>query len=152
VRAISEQSVSATVTTSYGIASTEIIELRTSDRMVRGRIDLVGGAFPQATGELVATEAFLESAGLHVGSDVEVTTSGKKYTITGAVELPADLSAKALYAEPGAVIAPWAALAEHDKKVPAPQPGETRWLVEGAGDAGIVWQDVLAANKAGALV
>ncbi|MFJ7628585.1 FtsX-like permease family protein [Streptomyces sp. NPDC097595] len=152
VRAISEQSVSATVTTSYGIASTEIIELRTSDRMARSRIDLAGGAFPRSTGELVATEAFLKSAGLHVGSDVTVTTSGRKYTITGAVELPADLDAKALYAEPGAVIAPWAALAKHDKKVPAPQPGETRWLVEGAGEAGIGWQDVLAANKAGALV
>ncbi|MGW2474878.1 FtsX-like permease family protein [Streptomyces sp. NPDC001665] len=152
VRAISEQSVSATVTTSYGIASTEIIELRTSDRMARSRIDLAGGAFPRSTGELVATEAFLKSAGLHVGSDVTVTTSGRKYTITGAVELPADLDAKALYAEPGAVIAPWAALAKHDKKVPEPQPGETRWLVEGAGEAGIGWKDVLAANKAGALV
>lgn len=42
VRAITEQSVSATVTTSYGIASTEITEFRTSDRMARGRIDLVG--------------------------------------------------------------------------------------------------------------
>ncbi|WP_405937694.1 ABC transporter permease [Streptomyces sp. NBC_00726] len=152
VRAITEQSVSATVTTSYGIASTEITEFRTSDRMARGRIDLVGGAFPRGTGELVATEAFLKSSGLHVGSDVTVTTSGKKYRITGAVELPADLDAKALYAEPGAVIAPWAALAGRDKKVPAPQPGETRWLVEGAGDAGIGWPDVLAANKAGALV
>nr|WP_202542671.1 FtsX-like permease family protein [Streptomyces sp. SID2563] len=152
VRAISEQSVSATVTTSYGIASTEITEIRTSDRMARGRIDLVGGAFPRSAGELVATEAFLESAGLRVGSDVTVTTSGKKYTITGAVELPADLDAKALYAEPGAVIAPWAALAGRDKKVPEPQPGDTRWLVERAGEAGIGWQDVLAANKAGALV
>ncbi|MFB8210760.1 FtsX-like permease family protein [Streptomyces sp. NPDC056010] len=152
VRAVSEQSVSATVTTSYGIASTEITEFRTSDRMARGRIDLVGGAFPRSAGELVATEAFLDSAGLHVGSDVTVTTSGKKYTITGAVELPADLEAKGLYAEPGAVIAPWAALAGRDKKVPAPQPSETRWLVEGAGEAGIGWQDVLAANKAGALV
>ncbi|WP_328901115.1 ABC transporter permease [Streptomyces sp. NBC_00441] len=152
VRAISEQSVSATVTTSYGIASTEIIELSASDRMARSRIDLAGGAFPRSTGELVATEAFLKSAGLHVGSDVKVTTSGKKYTITGAVELPADLDAKQLYAEPGAVIAPWAALAKRDKKVPAPQPGETRWLVEGAGEAGIGWKDVLAANKAGALV
>ncbi|WP_405898715.1 ABC transporter permease [Streptomyces sp. NBC_00727] len=151
-RVISEQSVSATVSTSYGIASTEVIELKTSDPMARGRIDLVGGAFPRGADELVATEAFLKSAGLQVGSDVTVTTSGKKYTITGAVELPADLETKQLYAEPGAVIAPWQALADRDKKVPAPHPGDTRWLVEGAGEAGIVWKDVLAANKAGALV
>ncbi|MEU2247560.1 FtsX-like permease family protein [Streptomyces sp. NPDC019224] len=151
-RAISEQSVSATVTTGYGIASTEIIELRTSDRMARGRIDLVEGSFPRGTGEMVATEPFLKSAGLRVGSGVTVTTSGKKYTITGAVELPADLEAKQLYADPGAVIAPWKAMADRDKKVPAPQPGQSQWLVEGAGQAGIGWKDVLAANKAGALV
>nr|WP_203593807.1 FtsX-like permease family protein [Streptomyces sp. SID9124] len=151
-RAISEQSVSTTVTTSYGIASTEVIELKTSDPMARGRIDLVEGAYPRGTGDMVATEAFLKSAGLHVGSGLTVTTSGKKYTITGAVELPADLEAKQLYAEPGAVIAPWQALADRDKKVPAPRPGPSQWLVEAAGQGGIGWKDVLAANEAGALV
>lgn len=151
-RAISEQSVSATVTTSYGIASTEITELKASDPMARGKIDLVDGAFPRGTGDMVATEAFLKSAGLHVGSGVTVTTSGRKYTITGAVELPADLEAKQLYADPGAVIAPWQALADHDKKVPAPRPDTAHWLVDAAGKDGIGWQDVLAANKAGALV
>ncbi|MFD5787989.1 FtsX-like permease family protein [Streptomyces sp. NPDC127037] len=151
-RAISEQSVSATVSTSYGIASTEIVEFKTSDRMARKRIDLVEGAFPRGTDELVATEPFLKSAGLHVGSGITVTTSGRKYTISGAVELPADLEAKQLYADPGAVIAPWQALAARDKKVPAPHPGPARWLVEAAGQGGIVWKDVLAANKAGAVV
>ncbi|MFJ2276377.1 FtsX-like permease family protein [Streptomyces sp. NPDC087866] len=151
-RAISEQSVSATVSTSYGIASTEIVEFKTSDRMARKRIDLVEGAFPRGTDELVATEPFLKSAGLHVGSAITVTTSGRKYTISGAVELPADLEAKQLYADPGAVIAPWQALAERDKKVPAPQPAPVRWLVEAAGPGGIVWKDVLEANKAGAVV
>ncbi|MFE6764195.1 FtsX-like permease family protein [Streptomyces sp. NPDC057689] len=151
-RAISEQSVSATVTTSYGIASTEITELKASDPMARGRIDLIDGAYPRGTGDMVATEAFLKSAGLHVGSDVTVTTSGRKYTITGSVELPADLEAKQLYADPGAVIAPWQALADHDKKVPAPRPDTAHWLVDAAGPDGIGWKDVLAANKAGALV
>ncbi|MCX4448135.1 FtsX-like permease family protein [Streptomyces sp. NBC_01789] len=151
-RAISEQSVSATVSTSYGIASTEIVEFKTSDRMARKRIDLVEGAFPRGTDELVATEPFLKSAGLHVGSGITVTTSGRKYTISGAVELPADLEAKQLYADPGAVIAPWQALAARDKKVPAPQPAPVRWLVEAAGPGGIVWKDVLEANKAGAVV
>ncbi|PZT72811.1 MULTISPECIES: FtsX-like permease family protein [unclassified Streptomyces] len=151
-RAISEQSVPGTVTTAYGIASVEIIELKTSDRMARGKIDLLKGAFPRGTGEMVATEPFLESAGLRVGSDVTVTPSGRKYTITGAVELPADLEAKLLYAEPGAVIAPWQKLAEGDKKVPEPHPGQPQWLVEMPGQAGVGWQDVLAANKAGAVV
>lgn len=151
-RAISEQSVPASVRTAYGLASTEIVELKTSDRMVRGRIELVEGAFPRGTGEMVATKPFLKSAGLHVGSDITVTVSGKKYTITGAIELPADLKAKQLYADPGAVIAPWKAMSDRDKKVPAPHPGPSQWLVEGAGEAGIVWNDVMAANKAGAVV
>ncbi|MEV5600056.1 FtsX-like permease family protein [Streptomyces sp. NPDC052299] len=151
-RALSEQPVPATVTTKYGIASVEVIEFRTSDRMARGRIDLLKGALPRSMGEMVATEPFLDSAGLHVGSEVTVTPSGKKYTITGAVELPADLKAKQLYADPGAVIAPWQAMADHDKKVPAPNAGSVQWLVEGPGRAGIGWEDVLAANKAGAVV
>ncbi|THA71951.1 FtsX-like permease family protein [Streptomyces sp. A0958] len=151
-RAISEQSVPASVTTAYGLASADIVELKTSDRMARGKIELVKGAFPRGSGEMVATEPFLKSTGLHVGSDVTVTASGKKYTITGAVELPADLKTKQLYADPGAVIAPWQAMADRDKKVPAPHPGTSQWLVEGAGQAGIVWNDVLTANKAGAVV
>ncbi|MFF5334535.1 FtsX-like permease family protein [Streptomyces sp. NPDC013181] len=151
-RAISEQSVPGTVTTAYGIASVEIIELKTSDRMARGKIDLLKGAFPRGTGEMVATEPFLESAGLRVGSDVTLTPAGQKYTITGAVELPADLEAKVLYADPGVVIAPWQKLAEADKKVPEPHPGQPQWLVEAPGRAGVGWQDVLAANKAGAVV
>lgn len=151
-RAISEQSVPGSVRTAYGLASTEIVELKTSDPMVRGRIDLVKGAFPRGSGEMAATEPFLKSAGLHVGSEITVTTSGKKYTITGAVELPTDLEARQLYADPGAVIAPWQAMADRDKKVPAPHPGSTQWMVEGAGQAGIVWKNVLAANKAGAVV
>ncbi|MGQ4486503.1 FtsX-like permease family protein [Streptomyces sp. SAS_281] len=151
-RALSQQSVPATVTTTYGIASVEVIEFKTSDRMARGRIDLLEGALPRGSGEMVATEPFLDSAGLHVGSEVTVTPSGKKYTITGAVELPADLEAKQLYADPGAVIAPWKAMADHDKKVPAPNAGSVQWLVEGPERAGIGWEDVLAANKAGAVV
>ncbi|MEV0576795.1 FtsX-like permease family protein [Streptomyces sp. NBC_01463] len=151
-RAISILSVPASVTTAYGLTDADITEVRTSDRMARGKIDLVEGAFPHGTDEMAATEPFLKSSGLHIGSRTTVNGAGRTYTITGVVEEPDDLKAKQLYADPGAVIAPWQAAADRDRKVLPPNTGSTEWLVEGSGTAGIGWGDVLAANKAGALV
>ncbi|MFF9507124.1 FtsX-like permease family protein [Streptomyces sp. NPDC014724] len=151
-RAISVQSVPASVTTRYGVTNTDIVEFRTSDAMARGKIDLVRGAYPHGKDEMAATEPFLEATGLHVGSTTTVRNSGRTYTITGAVELPSDLKTEALYAEPGAVIAPWQDRADHDKKVLPPNAGSTDWLVKGPAGVGVTWPHVLEANKAGVLV
>ncbi|MFI6861248.1 FtsX-like permease family protein [Streptomyces sp. NPDC050421] len=151
-RAISIQSVPASVTTAYGLTNTEIVEFRTSDPMARGKIDLVEGAYPHGNGEMAATEPFLKSSGLHIGSRTTVDSAGRTYTITGVVEQPDDLKSQQLYADPGAVIAPWQAAADRDRKVLPPNTGSTEWLVKGSGSAGIGWGDVLAANKTGALV
>lgn len=150
-KAISIQSVPASVTTAYGLTNTEIVEFRTADPMARGKVDLVEGEFPRGTGEMAATKPFLDSSGLHIGSRTTVNSTGRTYTITGAVEQPSDLKAQQLYADPGAVIAPWQAESDRDKKVLPPNTGSTEWLVNGSG-AGVGWGDVLAANKAGALV
>lgn len=151
-QAISIQSVPASVTTAYGLTNTEIVEFRTADPMARGKVDLVEGAFPRGTGEMAATKPFLDSSGLHIGSRTTVKSAGRTYTITGVVEQPSDLDAQQLYADPGAVIAPWRAASDRDKKVLPPNTGSTEWLVKGPGGAGIGWSDVLAANKTGALV
>ncbi|MFJ4899181.1 FtsX-like permease family protein [Streptomyces sp. NPDC088727] len=151
-RAISIQSVPANVTTGYGVADVDIVEFRTSDAMARGMLDLVDGAFPKGTGEMVATEAFLKSAGLHIGSDITVRGPNRKYTVTGTVEQPDNLTTKALYADPGAVIAPWKANAARDKKLLPPNSGDLSWLVKAGNGTGVTWSDVMAANKKGALV
>nr|WSW68148.1 FtsX-like permease family protein [Streptomyces sp. NBC_00995] len=151
-RAISIRSVPASVTTAYGLANTEITEFRTADPMARGKVDLVEGEYPRGAGEMVATRPFLESSGLHIGSRTTVNSAGRTYTITGVVEQPTDLKAQLLYADPGAVIAPWQAASDRDEKVLPPNTGSTEWLVKGAGRGGVDWGDVLAANKAGALV
>ncbi|MBW5254377.1 ABC transporter permease [Streptomyces poriferorum] len=151
-RAITIRSVPASVTTAYGLANTDIVEFPTSDPMARGKVDLVEGEFPRGTGEMAATKPFLESSGLHIGSRTTVKSAGRTYTITGVVEEPTDLKSQKLYADPGAVIAPWQTAADRDKKVLPPNTGSTEWLVNGSGGAGIRWGDVLAANKAGALV
>ncbi|MFF8915961.1 FtsX-like permease family protein [Streptomyces sp. NPDC015032] len=151
-RAISIQSVPASVTTRYGVRNTEVVEFRTSDAMARGKIDLVRGAYPHGNGEMAATEPFLKATGLDVGSTTTVRNSGRTYTITGAVELPFDLKAEALYADPGAVIAPWKAAADHDKKVLPPNSGFTEWLVKGPAGVGVTWPHIMEANKSGVLV
>ncbi|MFD0340904.1 FtsX-like permease family protein [Streptomyces sp. NPDC127117] len=151
-RAISFQSVPASITTGYGIADTNIHEFRTSDELARGRIELVRGEFPHGKDELAATEPFLKSAGLHVGSVTTVRNFGKKYTITGVVEEPDSLNTKALYADPGAVIAPWKARSDQDKKVLPPNARTKDWLVKGPEGVGVTWPDVMAANESGVLV
>ncbi|MET7365561.1 FtsX-like permease family protein [Streptomyces sp. NPDC005566] len=151
-RYITEQAVPATVTTEHGIANIEIVELRTSDPAVRGKLDLVDGAYPSGRNEVVATEHFLESSGLGIGSRTTLSGPGQTYTITGSVELHSELGKSALYADPGAVLAPWTAAAARDDKIVPPHPGDVKWLVQGPADAGVTWPDVLAANQKGVLV
>ncbi|MFE9910417.1 ABC transporter permease [Streptomyces clavifer] len=149
-RYVTEQPVPATVTTRHGIANIEIVELRTSDPVVRGKLDLVDGAYPEGKDEVVATEHFLESAGLAIGSRTTLRGPEQTYTIVGSVELHSDLAANALYADPGAVVAPWKAASARDDTIVPPNPGDTKWLVRAG--AGVTWADVLAANRKGVLV
>ncbi|MEU9762988.1 FtsX-like permease family protein [Streptomyces sp. NPDC047985] len=151
-RALSIQSVPASVTTEYGIANTDIYEFRTSDGMARGKTDLVRGSYPHGAGEMAATELFLEETGLSVGSTTTVRNYGAKFTITGVIEQPGDLNSKALFADPGTVIAPWKAKADHDKKVLPPNTTPKEWLVTGPDGVGVTWPDVMKANKSGVLV
>ncbi|QYA95486.1 FtsX-like permease family protein [Streptomyces anulatus] len=150
-RYLTERSVPASVTTRHGIADTQITELRIADPMLRGRIELTDGAYPRAEDEIAATEEFIEASGLSIGDRVTVRGPDQAYTLTGTVELPAELRADALYALPGAVIAPWQRTADRDKDILPPQATEPDWLVEGP-PAGVTWQDVLAANEKGVVV
>ncbi|MFE7621113.1 FtsX-like permease family protein [Streptomyces sp. NPDC057496] len=151
-RAIDIRSAPADVTTAYGITNTDIFEIRTSDKMVRGMVDLVRGSYPHGAGEVAATEPFLKSTGLDVGSTTTVRNSGRKYRITGVVEKPDALKTEALYADPGAVLAPWKADAKNDKKVLPPNERPVQWLVDGPAGAGVTWPDILRANESGVLV
>ncbi|WP_406190983.1 FtsX-like permease family protein [Streptomyces griseus] len=151
-RHVTERSVPVSVTTRHGITDTEITELRIADPMLRGRIELTDGSFPRAADEIAATEKFIESSGLSVGDRVTVRGPDQTYTLTGTVELPADLRADSLYALPGSVIAPWQKTADGDKTVLPPQATDLSWLVQGPSGAGVTWQDILAANEKGVVV
>ncbi|MFI7285463.1 FtsX-like permease family protein [Streptomyces anulatus] len=151
-RYLTERSVPASVTTRHGITDTQITELRIADPMLRGRIELTDGAYPRAKDEIAATEEFIEASGLSIGDRVTVRGPDQSYTLTGAVELPADLRADSLYAVPGSVIAPWQKTADRDKNILPPQASDPKWLVQGPPGAGVTWQDVLAANDRGVVV
>ncbi|OCC11804.1 FtsX-like permease family protein [Streptomyces sp. PTY087I2] len=151
-RYLTERSAPASVTTRHGIADAEISELRVSDPMLRGRIELTDGAYPRTKSEIAATSDFVKSAGLSIGDRVTVRGPEQTYTLTGTVELPADLRADALYALPGSVIAPWQKAAARDKSILPPQPSDLKWLVKGPAGAGVTWQDILAANERGVVV
>ncbi|PVC84124.1 hypothetical protein [Streptomyces sp. CS131] len=151
-RYLTERSVPASVTTRHGIADTEVSELRISDAMLRGRIELTDGTYPRKPDEIAATSDFVKAAGLSIGDSVTVRGPELTYTLTGTVELPADLRADALYALPGSVIDPWQKAADRDKTILPPQPSDPKWLVKGPAGAGVTWQDILAANERGVVV
>ncbi|GGS52619.1 FtsX-like permease family protein [Streptomyces badius] len=151
-RYLTERSLPASVTTRHGITDTEISELRISDAMLRGRIELTDGAYPRKPDEIAATSDFVKASGLSIGDSVTVRGPELTYTLTGTVELPADLRADALYALPGSVIAPWQKTADRDKTILPPQPSDPKWLVKGPAGAGVTWQDILAANERGVVV
>ncbi|MEU2821801.1 FtsX-like permease family protein [Streptomyces bacillaris] len=151
-RSLTEQSVPASVTTRHGITDTQITELAVADPMLRGRVELTEGAYPRAEDEMAATEAFLDASGLSVGDRITVRGPQQVYTLTGAVELPAQLKNESLFAVPGAVIAPWQKTADGDRKVLPPQANGLKWLVQGPPGAGVTWPDILAANEKGVVV
>lgn len=151
-RYLTERSVPASVTTRHGIADTQIVELRIADPLLRGRVELTDGAFPEARDEIAATEAFVEASGLSIGDRITVRGPQQHYTLVGAVELPAELKQKSLFAMPGAVIAPWKKSSGDDKEILPPQADRLEWLVQGPPGAGVTWPDVLAANEKGVLV
>ncbi|ARF73708.1 hypothetical protein B7C62_16625 [Kitasatospora albolonga] len=153
-RYLTEQSVPASVTTRHGITDTRITELDIADPLLRGRVELTDGAYPKARNEMAATRAFIKASGLSVGDRVTVRGPGQTYTLTGAVELPAELAEESLFALPGAVIAPWqrAADKDEDKEILPPQTHVVEWLVQGPPGAGVSWPDVLAANEKGVVV
>ncbi|WP_405778722.1 FtsX-like permease family protein [Streptomyces sp. NBC_00859] len=151
-RAITQREVMSTLTTRYGITTTDVTELDTADPMVRGMVELVRGSYPTSDSGIVANDAFLKSAGLHVGSRTTVRGVDKTFTITGAVEVPADLKSNFLYVRPGALIGPWQRAAAADHTVAPPSPGHVSLLVKAAGTSGETWRNVLAANKRGVLV
>ncbi|MEV0274966.1 FtsX-like permease family protein [Streptomyces sp. NPDC050610] len=150
-RVVTSQDVDGLVHSAHGLKRSTIRELRAADPMMRGKVRLNRGVFPSGSDEMAATRAYLESSGLHVGSRTKVKGLNRVFRITGELELPGQLRGEVLFADPGAVIAPWRAQAKRDAVAAPPHPSDKEYYVTTKGH-GVAWSDVLAANRRGAVV
>lgn len=140
----------AKLKTTHGLLNTGVRELTAADPVAEGIMRLDRGRFPRKADEVAATTAFLESSGLHVGSELTARGLDTTYRIVGAYELPNGLDEAQVNALPGALLAPL------DKALAAAElPGTgttTTYLVSVPGDAGFTWNMVLETNKKGVRV
>lgn len=137
------------VRTTHGLLDTELRELDTHSPLVKGMFTLDRGRLPEAAGEAIATNAFLEESGFFVGSTVTPRGSQASYKIVGAYELPDALHRTQLIAPPGSLLAPL------DQALQAAgDPGlhpEDDYLVS-VGRDGFTWNMVKEANAKGVVV
>lgn len=148
-RFITDRTVRAGMLTKSGMADTEVRELNASDPLAAGITDLTRGRYATAPDEMIATNAFLEHSGLHVGSAVRAFGLDRAYRIVGAYDLPSRLGTDQLDALPGAFIDRYRAARE----ATGSDSGDTRqtsYLVKVAG--GFTWDMVRSANARGVVV
>ncbi|MCX4692263.1 FtsX-like permease family protein [Streptomyces sp. NBC_01408] len=140
---------SAKLRTTHGLLETALREVDVRSPLVKGRFTLDRGRLPDAAGEIIATNAFLEQSGYFVGSRVSVRGMDASYRIVGAYELPNALGEVQVIAPPGTLLTPV------DKALRAIDvPGvraEHTYLVTVGGD-GFTWNMVKEANAKGAMV
>ncbi|MEV0775119.1 FtsX-like permease family protein [Streptomyces sp. NPDC050433] len=140
----------AKLKTTHGLLNTSIRELKAADPMAEGIMTLDRGRFPREPDEVAATNSFLESSGLHVGSKLTARGLDTTYRIVGAYELPDDLDSAQVNALPGALLGPL------DKALAAAElPGtgaSSTYLTDVPGDAGFTWNMVKATNTKGVIV
>ncbi|MFJ4775324.1 FtsX-like permease family protein [Streptomyces sp. NPDC088762] len=140
----------AKLRTTHGLLDTDLREIDTHSPLVKGRFTLDRGRLPEAAGEVIATQAFLEKSGYFVGSSVNPRGTDHEYKIVGAYELPSALGAVELIARPGTLLTPL------DKALQAAgAPGvraDDKYLVKVGGADGFTWNMVKEANGKGVLV
>ncbi|MEU6970496.1 FtsX-like permease family protein [Kitasatospora aureofaciens] len=134
-----------------GLVRTLTTEADLGDPVWHGRLDLVKGRAPTAPHELAATQAFLDHAGLSLGSTTTVQgLEGTPYTLTGVVEHPGELGRVELVARPGELLDQLAAAAEPGR--PAAERAQSThpsWLVHLPGGAALDWAKVQLFNAHG---
>ncbi|MFB7667148.1 FtsX-like permease family protein, partial [Kitasatospora sp. NPDC056138] len=134
-----------------GRLRTRTAEADLTDPIWHGKLDIVQGRAPGAPQELAATRAFLDQAGLEVGSTTTVRgLEDRPYTITAAVEDPGSLDTVELIGRPGALIEPQdKALGQVPRGGRGGVSGGGSWLVKLPAGAVLDWPKVLELNKYG---
>ncbi|WP_030193209.1 ABC transporter permease [Streptomyces sp. NRRL S-87] len=141
----------ARVRTRYGLLSADVRELDVKSPLAAGMLTLNRGRYPTGPGEIAATDHFLESAGLYVGSKVVLRgMEGSPLRVVGAYELPSELKDDELLAAPGTLL-PRLDGALKAAGLRALDTTSTYFVRTGA-DGGFTWDMVRKANAKGALV
>ncbi|MER5811327.1 ABC transporter permease [Streptomyces sp. NPDC002033] len=140
------------VRTTHGLLQSDLRELDVHDPLTRGLFTLDRGRLPRGPGEVIATQAFLDASGLHVGSAVSMRGAPAPYRIVGAYELPSKLKNTELLALPGTLFAPLEAALRAEGGSGLPGPTTTSYLVSVGGGEGFTWNMTKEANAKGALV
>ncbi|MDH6135114.1 putative ABC transport system permease protein [Kitasatospora sp. MAA4] len=124
-----------------GLTPADTDEADLTDPVWKGRINLVKGRAPAASGEVAATQAFLDASGLSVGSTTTLRgVSDKPFTITGVAEYPNELKRSRVVGRPGEL----SPAAKADGQAPA---RADRWLVRMPAGAALDWAKVQELNK-----
>ncbi|MFD3567334.1 FtsX-like permease family protein [Streptomyces sp. NPDC058667] len=145
---LKDSSGSAKLTTTHGLLTADVRELKASDPMARGIMTLLSGRFPEKGDEVMATSHFLESSGLSIGSTLSARNFDRPYRIVGSYELPDALAADQVTALPGAFLAPYGKAIEK-AGLSAPETS-TAYLVGKPG--GFTWNMVKEINAKGVVV
>ncbi|MFF8771266.1 FtsX-like permease family protein [Kitasatospora sp. NPDC015120] len=143
--------------TREGLFTTSTSEADLTDRIWRGRLDLVEGRAPSAPYEAAVTRAFLAEAGLRIGDSTTVRgLDTTPFRLTAVVEYPGDLGKVELVARPGELTAPLAAAGPSAAGGPsgltaagADEARPERWLVRMPGGAALDWPAVRKLNRYG---
>ena len=101
---LSDTTAYVTSSTSTGLTNVELREIDAANPLTEGMLTLLRGEFPSEPGEVAATQAFLDTSGLRVGSEITLGGIDEPYRVTGAYELPSGLDTDQLIALPGAVL------------------------------------------------
>ncbi|GGO84580.1 FtsX-like permease family protein [Wenjunlia tyrosinilytica] len=144
---ITEGSGRALARTRHGLLDISVRELDAGHPLAAGIFTLLRGDLPARPNEVAATEAFLKSSGLHVGSHTTLRgMGGALLTIVGAVEAPDELEREELLARPGAVLPVLdRAAAKHGEST-----ATTNYLVSVGGR--VTWDMAKEANAKGVMV
>ncbi|TDC72533.1 ABC transporter permease [Streptomyces hainanensis] len=101
---LADQYAHTNASTRTGLTDIQVREIDSASPLVEGMLTLLRGDYPEEADEVAVTQAFLDTSGLGIGSQVTIGGLEQTYTITGAYELPSELSLEQAIAVPGSVL------------------------------------------------
>lgn len=104
-RVITDQTAQLQVRTAVGLTRTNLRELDYTDPLAQGLVTQISGRAPRTTDEVVVTPKLLDTLGLQVGDQLDVTTPERSLTIVGTARTASERDGASVAIAPtGAVL------------------------------------------------